>query len=197
MREMTELEFRRSVKQDPYNLFLKRNRRNTPRSAYNCGGFALNVYDWICPYIQTDDYAGPILDGMYTDDERMSYIIDLINEGWDREYIEEEILRYDVNFLLDEYPFLEPVNLEDCAPSDFVIAYRIFINIDEDLGVVEDEDFHFKIRINGFWFEKMGSDPVTLCQLDADEPWYVNDLTQYTSRIEYFIPRRSYYGKIK
>ena len=34
---------------DPFNLE-GRNSRNTHLSQYNCGGYALNTYNWFCPY---------------------------------------------------------------------------------------------------------------------------------------------------
>lgn len=35
--------------EDEFNLSNKRNVRNTPRSTYNCGGFALGCFSWYCP----------------------------------------------------------------------------------------------------------------------------------------------------
>ena len=191
---MTREQLMESLRNDPLNVQQLRNRRNTPRTAYNCGGFALSIYDWICPYVRTDDSTQKydLPDGTYTDEEREFIMDHLIEEGWTEEDIEEEILRCDVNFLLDEYPFLEPVELNECDPTETVIAYRLFVCVDDELGMVEDTDFHFKVRINGFWFEKMGSDPVRLCNLDEHEPWVLNSGTMYTSRIEYFTIRKEY-----
>lgn len=192
---MTREQFEKSLQTDPLNISHKRNRYNTPREVYNCGGFALSTYDWLCPYVRTDDSTAKydLPDGTYTDEERAFIIEHLIENGWTEVDIEEEILRCDVSFLLDEYPFLEPVELAECDISDTVIAYRIFIKIDDELGIVEDTDFHFKVRINGFWFEKMGSQEVRLCDLDEHEPWLMsNSDTMYTSRIEYFIPRKEW-----
>lgn len=185
---LTSQQFEESVRNDPLNKSGVRNQRNTPVTAYNCGGFALSTYDWLCPYVRTDDSTDKydLPDGTYTDEEREFIIEHLIEDGWTEADIEEEILHCDVNFLLGEYPFLEPVELAECDLSDTVIAYRIFINIDEELGIVEDTDFHFKVRINGFWFEKMGNEPIRLCQLEDANPWVVNEELQYTSSIAYF-----------
>lgn len=195
MPTMTRAELMESLRTDPLNIRRIRNSSNTPREAYNCGGFALSIYDWICPYVRTDDsiqkYDLP--DGTYTDEEREAIMINLINDNWTEADIEEEILRCDVNFLLDEYPFLAPVELSECDPTETVIAYRIFVRVDEEFGCIEDTDFHFKVRINGFWFEKMGSDPVRPCSLDEDEPWLMSNTdTKYTSRIEYFTIRPAF-----
>lgn len=195
MPTMTRAEFKESVRIDPLNFHRIRNRHNTPCEAYNCGGFALSIYDWICPYICTDHSTRKydLPDDAYTDDARETMMIELINDGFEESDIEEEILQYDVEFLLNKYPFLKTVELSDCKPNETLIAYRIFIRIDEELGLVEDTDFHFKVRIHGFWFEKMGTDPIRLCELDEHEPWRMgNTDTMYTSRIVYFTIDQDY-----
>ena len=185
---LTAKQLEDSIKTDPLNRGGGRNLRNTPLESYNCGGFALSIYDWICPYIRTDDevdiYDLPI--DAYTDQYRGSLMYDLLEEGYTTEEIETEILARDIEFLLRTYPFLEQVDIADCAPTDTVIAYRIFVVVDPETLEVEDTDFHFKVRINDFWFEKMGAGPVQLCQLDDSTPWVVSDEIQYTSLIAYF-----------
>jgi len=185
---LTSQQFEESVRNDPLNKDGVRNQRNTPVTAYNCGGFALSTYNWICPYVRTDDSVDKydIPDDVYTDVEREGVMSTLVEMGWTESDIEEEILYHDVNFLLEEYPFLEAVNLEDCKLDETVIAYRLFVHIDDDNTCVEDTDFHFKVRINGFWFEKMGNEPIHLCQLEDTKPWVVNEELQYTSSIAYF-----------
>lgn len=187
-----------SLRADPQNISGIRNIRNTPKEAYNCGGFALSIYDWICPYYRTDhdgtedenwDYTTD-QGWLYTDYERDELMQDYADNGYDASDIEAEILQYDVAYLLNTYPFLEVTKLEDCAPSDTVIAYRLFVHVDED-ECVDDTDFHFKIRINGFWFEKMGDGDVKLCSLDADKSWLA-PTAEYTSRIVYFKTAREF-----
>ena len=190
MAVMSKEECELSLLNDPTNESGGRNQHNMPISAYNCGGFALSIYNWVTPYIVTDNgYVNE--EGLYTDDEREALMRDLYEMDWSDEEIEEEILSRDVDFLLHSYPFLEEVNLEDCDENETIIAYRLFIRWDEDIGDIEDTDFHFKVRYHGFWFEKMGSEQITLCDLDADKPWqYRDDYTIYTSRIVYFTTRR-------
>lgn len=190
MAVMSKEECELSLLNDPTNESGGRNQHNTPISAYNCGGFALSIYNWVTPYIVTDNgYVNE--EGLYTDDEREALMRYLYEMDWSDEEIEEEILLRDVDFLLHSYPFLEEVNLEDCDENETIIAYRLFIRWDEDTGDIEDTDFHFKVRYHGFWFEKMGSEQITLCDLDADKPWqYRDDYTIYTSRIVYFTTRR-------
>ena len=194
MHKVTGRQLWNSLKEDPLNLKGLRNKGNMSRHAYNCGGFALSVYDWVCPYIQTDDDdANDCHEGEYTDAEREMLMQIMLANGWSREEIEEEILQKDVNFLLNQYPFLTPVNLSDCALDDTVVAYRIFIEPDTDSYFIDDTDFHFKVRINGFWFEKLGSDVIHLCQLDDDKPWIMSRSgTQYTSKIVYFIVDKNF-----
>lgn len=189
---MTSAEYSQSIAHDPLNIKHERTMRNTPKSAYNCGGFALGVFDWVTPYITTGNIAArDAFDGEYTDDEREFLILDMYEADWSKEEIEEEILRRDVTYLLNEYPFLEEVNLEDCTEDDTIIAYRLFIDIDDEIGEIEDTDFHFKLRYHGFWFEKMGSENITVCKLNPDEPWQYRDpYTKYTSRIVYFTTKR-------
>lgn len=189
---MSKQEYRQSLQEDPINEKGGRSRRNTPTSAYNCGGFALSIYDWITPYILTDD-CKDVPEGEYTDEERTALMLALNDAGWAEEYIEDEVVDRDVQFLLTKYPFLEEVNLEDCDPDETVIAYRIFITWDHEIEDVEDTDFHFKVRYHNFWFEKLGSESVTVCNLDADKPWvYPKSEAAYTSKIVYFTTRRKY-----
>lgn len=188
---MSRIEYQKSVARDPLNVTHERNRRNTPLSAYNCGGLALGVFDWVTPYITTGNTNFRI-DGLYTDDEREVLIHTLYERDWSVEDIEAEITRRDVDYLLEEYPFLEEVNLEDCDPDEMVIAYRMFVRFDDDIGEIEDTDFHFKVRYHGFWFEKMGSENITTCELKPDEVWqYRDEYTRYTGPIVYFRTRRT------
>lgn len=186
---LTETQLNKSLHLDPNNTLGKRNCHNTPTKAYNCGGFALSIYDWVCPYYRTDyddDFKYDDDDDWdYTDVERDEIMEEDLHLGYSKEQIEEDILWRDVNFLLNQYPFLYLTKLEDCAPSDIVIAYRLFIQPDEDCSYIEDTDFHFRIRINNFWFEKMGSDDIKLCDANIEDVW-TSPTAQYTSRIVYF-----------
>ena len=174
---------------DQMNSRKKRNPHNIYQGWYNCGGLALNVFNWVVPYMRTDEtcfFDSTIVDE-YTDVDREDLMCALNDEGWSKSEIEKEILERDVQFLLDHYPFLERVNLEDCAPTDTVVAYRLFVEFSDDY--VYDTDFHFKVRINGFWFEKLGGNKVTLTPLLPDKPWEYTGNCTYTSPIVYFIRR--------
>ena len=111
----------------------------------------------------------------------------LFDEGYLEEEIEEYILQKDTEFLLRKYQFLTETTLEDYARDEDLIAYRIFVKTNGEY--VEDTDFHFKIRVNGFWFEKMGASDVTICDLNPDKSWSTGNLN-YKSRIVYFKTKR-------
>ena len=174
-----------SIIADPLNEKGLRTRQNTPLSAYNCGGFALKTYDWVTPY--TPDIEEHI--SYYTEEDREEYMLELADECDDLE-IGDCVVWRDADELCRKYPFLEVVHLEDTVLTDRVIAYRVFVEIID--GRVWDTDFHFKVRENGFWFEKNGDGPVRLVDLDADKPWIsFRDGLCYTSEIVYFIDRRT------
>lgn len=187
---MTKDECNLSLRRDPNNLTGRRNRRNTPPEAYNCGGLALAVYNWVAPYVFKDN--ANYINDPYTDDAREDLMLELYEDDADKGTMEKIVLQHDVEFLLKHYPFLRQIDsLDDCAPDDTVIAYRIFINWDEEYGCLDEDDFHFKIRYHGFWFEKPGSGTVTVCQLDPNKPWsYNNDGLVYTSPIVYFTTQK-------
>lgn len=52
---------------DPYNKFQNRNVRNTPKSDYNCGGYALGTFSWYCPY--PEEVANEMIEGWYEEAE--------------------------------------------------------------------------------------------------------------------------------
>lgn len=136
---------------------------NEPRSYCNCGSFALDVAETVLPYDNDLDY---------TEEERDYAIEDMLDTGMSREEVMEVIAERDFDAILKYCDWLEPIELEDARPEDRVVAYRIFITFDEDRWSIEDQDFHFRVRINGFWFEKNGGGPVRCCN-DEDQlaPW--------------------------
>lgn len=176
-------ELNKSLDNDPLNLDGFRNRYNMTRKYYNCGGFALGVYSWVRPYLYDNDDEANI-ESEYTFSERECIIQSCYKHKMSTFEVEKEILKYDVQFLLKTYPFLYQTTLEQCKKKDVVIAYRLFINEDYD------DDFHFKVRINGKWFEKCGVDKIKPCKLNSQIPWKYNkgDLC-YDSPIVYFVKR--------
>ena len=161
------------------NKAIKVYRPLIPLIDYNCGGLALRTYNWVTPYIDelTDDYDA------YTQEARDLLIECLIDDGYDDLEIENEIAERDAEQLMETYPFLERVELKDTTKEDIVIAYRVYIQVCD--GCCCDSDFHFKVRFNGYWFEKMGNEEVHLCQLKPNESWYGWNAV-YSSKIIYF-----------
>lgn len=187
MIELTEEQLEQSYGDDPFNLSGIRNQHNTPLHWYNCGGFALKTFTWLTPYTEEveDD------DDPYTEEDREEYIEELLLYGASDEYLEDRLVRADIDQLLKRFDFLQQINLEDAQPNDLIIAYRVFVRADKDREYIEDTDFHFKVRLNGFWFEKMGGGEIHLCELNPDKPWsYMDSELVYSSPIFYLRDNR-------
>lgn len=73
-----------------------------------------------------------------------------------------------VSITAAEYEQL-PLNVE-------VIAYRVGINNFDDDWEYPDDDFHFRVRRGGIWYEKTGIyDPQKCDEQDVFAPWVVKD----------------------
>jgi hypothetical protein len=122
----------------------------------NCGSFALGVDTWFAPYDNDDDYSA---------DERESIIKELYDDCFSRREIMDVVLERDREEILRLCPWVEPITFDEIRPEDKVVAYRIYIRFDEYSWPLDDfdEDFHFRVRIGGFWFEKCGIEEVKLC----------------------------------
>lgn len=147
---------------------------NRPQPDSNCGSFALGVEEWFYPYNCEGDEL----------EESRDRIIDYMSElGCTREEIMEALLIADTEVILQECPWVEQISLEEAEDSDRVVAYRVYYNeYDPD-----DTDFHFRVRINGFWFEKCGEHPIRFCGTFADEePWLGQADILYDSEVCYF-----------
>ena len=146
----------------------------------NCGSFALDLTSWFSPYCESDDD-----DGCYTNEDRNEYIIDMYQEGYSREYIKDTILRRDGEEILRICPWLEQVNEFHLPANERIIAYRLQLGDIWNCDV--DTDFHFRVRIGGFWFEKCGEGPIHLCSnQEVTEPWVTSPCLIYDSDILYF-----------
>ena len=188
-KQLTKDEVDSSILSDPFNTKGARNERNTPIICYNCGGFALKTFNWLTPYTdEVDDDNDP-----YTEVDREDFIDSLYEDGFDDNFVSYELVFEDTHHILKRFPFLEQIELEDARPEDTIIAYRVFTKWDESYDCVADTDFHFKVRLNGFWFEKMGGGEICLCDLNPDEKqaWIYNDDWAYISPIVYFRDKRA------
>ena len=184
-----------SVRLDVDNDTEKRNTRNSPLERYNCGGYALSTFTWVCPYVSfyTKQYESITKHGIeelaYNETTREDLMYSMYYKGALISEIESTILQKDVKYLLQRYPFLEQVDINEVDKSVPLIAYRIFVK--EQFENELDSDFHFKRRKNGIWSEKMGAHCIRDCRLQKDRPWvYSSNDTVYDSDIIYFINKR-------
>lgn len=120
----------------PYDRLNKKGKRtiyNTPRGAFNCGGYALNTISWYCPYSRCDvDF--PSLYMRLKGDYRA-------------------VLEYTVEYMLNEFNKRLRViqSLDELQEGEEVIGYRIATN-----GF----DFHYiRRKSNGSWYGKRGACP--------------------------------------
>ena len=116
---------------DLYNEMGLRNVRNTERSTYNCGGYALGLFSWYLPY-QSDRYG--FVWGHHLTAKRM-----------------EEITTQCTEFMLRDFADLRIIeSVADLAPNEYAIAFRIS----------SDGDFHYVKRNRmGLWTHKRGASP--------------------------------------
>ena len=144
----------------------------------NCGSFALNLLKWYVPY-------GSWTDDGYDMDEREDWMHEMWENDCPMEDIEEFVLERDWEHILKDCPWLVPIeSLDESAADDRIIAYRLYV---KDEGGLLDDDFHFRVRINGFWFDKCGTEKIRFLGTEADEePWESEDSDLiYTSSIKY------------
>lgn len=102
----------------------------TPRSLYNCGGYALNTYSWYLPADWGYDY--------------------FFNSKKENEEKIEELS----NNMLYDFPDMRRIEkIEELQDDEYAIAFRITKFDYQD-------DFHFLKRgKNGVWYEKRGKAP--------------------------------------
>lgn len=144
----------------------------------NCGAFALDTPSWVAPYNTNETY---------TEEARENLMQEMMDEGFDRETVMETILLADQESLLHACPWIEPVLKEEIRPEDRIIAYRLMLESNAFYAGEIDDDYHFRVRINGFWFEKCGQDPIRFCGTFADEePWRITPYLVYDSEVIYF-----------
>lgn len=152
-------------------------RRNWTNRGLNCGSCALNLNYWYVP-------EGPYGEENFHD--RHLFIRDLLDEGYNDEFIRNELTAQDVDFMLKTIKGLRPAFTEDFNDlTKVVIAYRIFFCYDDDYDVY-DSDFHFQVRRDGQWYEKCGSWDVQKINFST-EPWFFNEENSYDGPIYYFV----------
>ena len=86
-----------------------------------------------------------------------TYIAISLIKKYPKEVVLDVILNLDILFLLHQFPFLTKCLHKDIKNTNRLIAYKIFLTFDDQKTKLLDSDFHFKIRINGQWYEKTGA----------------------------------------
>lgn len=127
-----------SIARDPYNRSNSRNVNNTSKAVYNCGGYALNLFAWYCPWgLDVDENDTPLSRAYWGDD------------WFDSTEMFAPTMRC-VQTMLAEIPtlrLLTGIN-DDIASNEYMLAFRISY----------DGDFHYVKRgNNGIWYHKQGS----------------------------------------
>ena len=176
---------------------------NIAEDLYNCGGLALGLIEWVTPYVNCDNCKYKKEDLLITDwDElcesceesryaRLDFIEYCIDK-YDLDTSLQIITESDAKMLMHKYDFLQRIDATDCDKYNKVIAYRIGIKIFEDSDEIE-QDFHFRVKINGKWYEKCGTSAIKEIDTndsDLNKPWYIADFI-YDSPIIYFIDTRA------
>ena len=193
-----------STTKDPFNNYATRNMRNTDLQDYNCGGFALDTYTWVVPFYRDEDddctyYAGWSVDELlnfknfyreYTDSRREMIAERMFQDQLPIEEIRHTILELDAKYLLHTYPFLRRVNLNGISPKNRVIAYRLYLNYSVEYKYLSGSDFHFRVRQDGQWYEKIGHSEVRKCKLSMNHPWQSTSELIYDGEIIYFFDTR-------
>lgn len=134
------------------------------RENANCGSFALDIKgSWF-------EFG----------EEWDSKIYKLFDEGFDERAVESEMLEWAASRILSTCKWVESVDSpDDVTPNEDLIAFRVGIT-------KQDNDFHFRVRKNGQWFEKNGSGNVKPIKVwDIKNTWYGPDI-MYNSDIKFF-----------
>lgn len=170
-------------------------KRNTNPKLYeeeqdvqNCGSFALGVDGWYCPYIEHLEIDEDDELWKYEEYERMHWMEELVTDGVEREEVMLDIIERDFEFILKTCPWLTPIDEDEVYDGGRVIAYRLSMNVPNErseFDADEDTDFHFRVLIDGEWWEKNGAGPVHKVDYPENENWEVDDWLVYDGPIRY------------
>lgn len=181
---------------DYLNRKNNRNRNNTYQCDYNCGGFALNTFNWYKPYEGSFEWREQLLidwSGEYYD-MHGHLVDDPRNVAAE---LENRLLTRDVLYMLRQFKGkLRRVNgLEDLWEGERLIAYRVGLQygFNEEEETLEDFDIDFHFRYfdeeTKCWVEKLGSGPARSCftedELESDELPWIEPFWSYTSDVVY------------
>lgn len=85
--------------EDDWNLQNKRNIKNTPKGSYNCGGYALGLFNWFCPWEEEDDYQIEMCDD--TDLQKM------------------------VDYMVENLPIRVITTVQELQRNEYAVAFRV------------------------------------------------------------------------
>lgn len=142
-------------------------------SDYNCGGYALETYDWYLPY----GY----------DEDREDAVNELILEGCSETEIYSILRDRDLsNMLRDFKDRIRIIHNElEALENERIIAYRFFIEFISYGGAVyyDNSDFHYRVKTSTGWVEKNGCAPVSKVKnMSLVSPW-IAECGTYDSEI--------------
>lgn len=132
-----------------------RKKRKVNQGDYNCGGYALETYDWYRP----------------SDDCFFDYGIDEMDEATMLEQTQKC-----VDYMLNQFKGLLRViqGTWELKENEYMIAFKIDAN--------GENDFHYMKRgNNGQWYHKMGGCPIRRIKKEKvfKEYWIFNSITYY------------------
>lgn len=155
----------------------------------NCGSFALNVTEWYTPYITDDSVDEDDELYQYAEWERANYAYELLQEGYSTMEVMESLTEKDFEFILLTCPWLVPIDeTEINYELDRVIAYRLMLEAPNDVSefdMDEGSDFHFRVLIDGTWWEKNGAGPVHEVEYPDSDVWEVDEFLVYDGPVKY------------
>lgn len=145
--------------EDIYNVNNTRSRKNVETWKFNCGGYALETYNWICPYSTEQDS-------------------DRLFDDWYSEMSNDERAEETADWMVRNIPYLRRVNgVEDLQDDEYLIAYKCGTH-----------DFHFCKRLpNGQWWHKPGGSRTRrISEKTVMSKHWVNGGTIYSSETVFF-----------
>ena len=124
--------------EDEYNVNGKRNRKNTEKDQYNCGGYALETFSWVLPC---------------EDEDECSELYDF--DMWEYDYDEDdfnESAERGAEWMLNNVPNLRRVDSPDVKleENEWLIGFKVGAG-------TGDGDFHYIKRTpSGRFYHKPG-----------------------------------------
>lgn len=142
------------ILENPWNEGNKRKISNTDKTLYNCGGYALGLFNWFIPWTEEKDKElGHVL--VHTEKEYENFLMNC------------------VNYMTENLPIREITSIKELTKKEYAVAFRL-----------ARDDFHFVKRgANGIWYDKQGWRPFidrhTEDEILNNDAWY----GRYDSRI--------------